>query len=264
MALFDRLGRAEEALKTAINQHLTTGEQEAVGLDMGCVRFCSLSDGTWFTPVDALKKNLKKLAHAQRRLARMVKFSQNWRKQKEKIARLHQRIAAVRLDNIEKVALAVSNNHAMIYREDLNILNMTRSAKGTAEEPGKNVKQKSGLNRTILDQGWGMFFCKLEAKSKARGGRVIKVPPQNTSRTCPHCGHVSAANRPTQALFKCEKCGFSGNADELAARNIMVRGQRMSACGASAESAQKRVNRRRRKPGGGQQQEPAEVTVSAS
>ena len=90
------------------------------------------------------------------------------------------------------------------------------------------------------------------------------VPIEKVKLICPHCGHVSAANRPTQALFKCEKCGFSGNADELAARNIMVRGQRMSACGASAETAQKRVKRRRRKPGGVQQQEPAEVTVGAS
>lgn len=243
---------------------LVSGAKSEIGLDMGCVRFATMSDGHWYEPSAPLKKNLKKLAYEQRRLSRMVKFGKNWRKQKEKIARLHKRIADIRLDFLEKVALALSNSHAMIYREDLQIKNMTKSAKGTVSAPGKNVAQKAGLNRTILDQAWGKFFILLSQKAEARGGTVFKVPPMNTSRTCPVCGHVSANNRKTQAHFKCEKCGFSGNADEVAAHNIMVLGQRMTACGASVETGQKQVNRRRRKSGGGQQQEPVEAAVSSS
>ena len=78
---------------------------DSIGIDMGCVRFCTLSDGTFFEPCGALKKSLKKLARMQRRLARMQKFGKNWRKQKAAIARLHQHIANVRRDFIEKVSL---------------------------------------------------------------------------------------------------------------------------------------------------------------
>ena len=134
---------------------------DSVGMDMGCVRFCTLSDGTFFEPCNALKKLLKKLAWMQRKLARMQKFGKNWRKQKAAIARLHQHIANVRRDFIEKVSLEICKNHAEIFREDLKIKNMTASAKGTVEEPGSRVAQKSGLNRCILDQGWGIFFSKL-------------------------------------------------------------------------------------------------------
>ncbi len=92
---------------------------DSVGIDMGCVRFCTLSDGTFFEPCGALKKELKKLAWMQRRLARMQKFGKNWRKQKAAIARLHQHIANVRRDFIEKVSLEICKNHAEIFRDDL-------------------------------------------------------------------------------------------------------------------------------------------------
>ena len=119
---------------------------DSVGIDMGCVRFCTLSDGTFFEPCGALKKELKKLAWMQRRLARMQKFGKNWRKQKAAIARLHQHIANVRRDFIEKVSLEICKSHAEIFREDLKVKNMTASAKGTVEEPGTRVAHKSGLN----------------------------------------------------------------------------------------------------------------------
>ena len=145
---------------------------DSVGIDMGCVRFCTLSDGTFFEPCGALKKALKKLARMQRRLARMQKFEKNWRKQKAAIARLHQHIANVRRDFIEKVSLNICKNHAEIFREDLKIKNMTASAKGTVEEHGTRVAQKSGLNRSILDQGWRIFFSKLDWKALRLGGHV--------------------------------------------------------------------------------------------
>ena len=100
---------------------------------------------------------------------------------------------------------------------------MTKSAKGTADNPGKNVKQKSGLNRSILNMAWGKFFRMLEYKLALTGRKLVKIDPRNTSRTCSQCGFVSKQNRLTQSQFKCVKCGFEANADLNAAVNIKNR-----------------------------------------
>ena len=237
----------------------------SIGIDMGCVRFCTLSDGTFFEPCAALKQNREKLARMQRKLARMQKFGKNWHKQKAAIAKQHQHIANVRRDFIEKVSLEICKNHAEIFREDLKIQNMTASAKGTAEEPGKNVAQKSGLNFSILDQGWGIFFSQLDWKSLRLGGYVYKVPPQNTSRTCPICGCVCKDNRKTQASFRCICCGYKENADVVAAINIKERGRSSLACGEPEKNARAQVNLGRpNKPTLNQQQESTEEIGSAS
>ena len=231
---------------------------DSVGIDMGCVRFCTLSDGTFFEPCGALKKELK-------RLARMQKFGKNWRKQKAAIARLHQHIATVRRDFIEKVSLEICKSHAEIFREDLKVKNMTASAKGTVEEPGTRVAHKSGLNRSMLDQGWGIFFTKLDWKALRLSGHDHAVPQQNTSRTCPICGCVSKDNRKTQAWFKCVSCGHQGDADVADAINIKERGRSSLACRKSEKHAQAQVNSgRSKKPTPNQQQEFTEVISSAS
>jgi putative transposase len=115
--------------------------------------------------------------------------------------------------------------------EDLRIRNMSRSAKGDLDEPGRNVRAKSGLNKSILDQGWHEFRRQLEYKQNWSGGMVIAVPPQNTSRTCPVCGLVSRENRKTQSRFACVQCGFVENADFVAAMNILAVGHTVAACG---------------------------------
>ena len=201
----------------------------------------------------------------QRALSRKEKFSSNWKKAQQEIAKLYQRIGNIRQDFINKVALDLSKKHAVIYREDLKIKNMTASAEGTVEEPGHNVAQKSGLNRAILDQAWGKFFQRLQWKCEQRGGIVIKVAPQYTSRTCPVCRHESKENRKSQASFKCVACGYQDNADIVGARNIKVRGQRMSACGELGEVDRTQVNRRMESIHcAGQQQEPIEVIIGES
>lgn len=113
----------------------------------------------------------------------------------------------------------------MIYVEDLQVLNMAKSAKGTAEAHGKNVKQKSGLNRAILDQSWSEFRRQLDYKMQWLGGFLLAVPPQNTSRTCPCCGYTAKENRQTQANFECVECGYTENADVVGALNILARGR---------------------------------------
>ena len=208
----------------------------AIGIDMGVVRFATLSDGSFIEPLNSFKNHERKLACEQRRLARKAKFSNNWHRQKRKITRLHQRIANVRADFLHKTSTAISKNHAIVVLEDLQIKNMSASAKGSLEQPGRNVNQKRGLNRSILDQGWYEFRRQLEYKQVWRGGMVLAVPPQNTSRSCPNCGHVSADNRKTQAQFLCVVCGHSENADLVAAINILAAGHAVSACGEMVQS----------------------------
>jgi putative transposase len=199
----------------------------AVGIDMGIARFATLSDGTFYAPLNSFKRHETALRKAQQAMSRKVKFSNNWRKAKARIQRIHSRIGSARRDFLHKTSTAISKNHAMVCIEDLQVRNMSKSAAGTADAPGKNVRAKSGLNKSILDQGWFEFRRQLDYKLAWNGGWLIAVPPQNTSRTCPYCGHVSAENRPTQAKFLCVDCGFEDNADVVGAINILSRGMQL-------------------------------------
>lgn len=201
-----------------------------VGLDAGVTLFATLSDGTMFEPVHAFRKNAAKLAKYQCCLSRKTKFSSNWKKQKQKISRLHQRVAHTRNDFLHKTSTIISKNHAMIVIEDLKITNMSKSARGTVDVPGRSVKAKSGLSKSILDQGWGEFRRQLEYKQAWRGGQVLAVNPRNTSRTCPACSNVSLDNRKTQSKFECVECGYAENADLNAAINILRAGHARLAC----------------------------------
>ena len=201
-----------------------------IGIDMGVKRFATLSNGDFVEPLNAFKQEQEKLAKLQRKLARQKKGSRNSRKTKRKIARLHRYIADSRRDFLHKISTKIAKNHSIIYVEDLKVSNMSASASGTKESPGKNVRQKSGLNRSILDQGWYGFFQMLSYKLEQRGGKLIKVDPRNTSRTCPRCGLVSAENRKSQATFACIGCGYRSNADEVGAINILRAGRARLAC----------------------------------
>ena len=204
-----------------------------IGIDMGVKRFATLSNGDFVEPLNAFKQEQEKLAKLQRKLARQKKGSRNSRKTKRKIARLHRYIADSRRDFLHKTSTKIAKNHSIICVEDLKVSNMSASARGTKESPGKNVKQKSGLNRSILDQGWYGFFQMLSYKLEQRGGKLIKVDPRNTSRTCPRCGLASAENRKSQATFACIGCGYRSNADEVGAINILRAGRARLACGMS-------------------------------
>ena len=166
-------------------------------------RFLSLSDGTFYEPLNAFRKLEQQLAKEQRKLSRRTRKSRNWYKQKAKITKLHIKIADARNDYLHKVSNAVSKNHAVVVLEDLKVKNMTASAKGTLVAPGRMVKQKAGLNRAILDQGWGEFARQLEYKQSWQGGWVLYVNPAYTSQRCSQCGHVAAENRKSQEQFCC-------------------------------------------------------------
>ncbi|HDW7569197.1 TPA: transposase, partial [Escherichia coli] len=207
-----------------------------IGLDAGVAKLATLSDGTVFEPVNSFQKNQKKLARLQRQLSRKVKFSNNWQKQKRKIQRLHSRIANIRRDYLHKVTTTVSKNHAMIVIEDLKVSNMSKSAAGTVSLPGRNVRAKSGLNRSILDQGWYEIRRQLAYKQLWRGGQVLAVPPAYTSQRCVCCGHTAKENRLSQSKFRCQVCGYTANADVNGARNILAAGHAVLACGEMVQS----------------------------
>ncbi|MGT0251509.1 RNA-guided endonuclease InsQ/TnpB family protein [Burkholderia pyrrocinia] len=208
----------------------------AVGIDVGVARFATMSDGTFLAPLNSFKRHEARLRRAQRAMSRKVKFSSNWKKAKARIQRIHSRIGNARRDYLHKATTTISNNHAMVCIEDLQVRNMSKSAAGNTENPGKNVRAKSGLNKSILDQGWFEFRRQLDYKLAWNGGWLIAVPPANTSRTCPACGCVSAENRLTQARFACIECGFEENADVVGAINVLARGHRVAACGEPVQS----------------------------
>ena len=204
-----------------------------IGIDMGIVRFATLSNGEYFEPINAFKNLKGKLAKLQKQLKHKTKFSKNWQKLKAKIAKLHHKISNIRKNHLHQISSRISKNHAIVYVEDLQVANMSKSASraGDIEQHGhrKNVKQKSGLNRAILDQAWGEFKRQLDYKLLWNGGFLFTVPPQNTSRSCPNCGHTAKDNRKTQAEFKCVQCGYENNADVVGAINVLKRGQALQA-----------------------------------
>jgi putative transposase len=229
----------------------------AVGIDVGITRFATLSDGSFIAPLSSFKKHQQRLARFQRRMARKVKFSNNWKKEKAKLQKVHSQIANARKDFLHKTTTTISQNHALVCIEDLRVKNMSSSAKGSREQPGKQVRQKAGLNRCILDQGWAEFRRQLAYKMDWSGGLLLAVTAQHTSQTCPSCGHVAPENRRTQQQFQCVACGHRAHADVVGAVNILERGQRLLACG---EDGSGRGRKTRAQPAS-VKQEPPEATM---
>ncbi|ABM35603.1 RNA-guided endonuclease InsQ/TnpB family protein [Polaromonas naphthalenivorans] len=229
----------------------------AIGIDVGIARFATMSDASFVAPLCSFKKHEKRLAKYQRRMSRKTRFSKNWHKAKRKVQRIHTDIANARKDFLHKTTSDLSQNHAMVAIEDLQVRNMSKSAAGNADKPGKNVAAKSGLNKAILDQGWFEFRRQLQYKLDWNGGILIAVPAHYTSQTCPCCGHVAKENRQTQARFECVDCGYENHADVVGAMNILARGYRAAACGDDGSG----LARKRRAQPASVKQEPAEVTM---
>lgn len=191
-----------------------------VGIDMGVAIFCQLSNGEYFDNPKYYQKSCVQLRILQRKLARAKKFGKNWSKLVTQLQKLLSKIANQRYDYLQKTSTTLINENQVIKIENLKIANMTKSAKGDMENHGKNVKQKSGLNRVLLNMGISSFFSMLEYKADLYGREVVKVSPAYTSQKCSCCGYIAKANRKTQAKFICEKCGLTINADLNAAINI--------------------------------------------
>ena len=148
--------------------------ESVAGIDMGIARFATVYDGkqeTAIQPLNSFRKHEARLRRYQRAMARKQKFSQNWKKAKARIQHTHTRIANVRRDFLHKTSTTISQNHAIVVLEDLQVRNMSKSAMGTREVPGRNVTAKTGLNKSILDQGWAEFRRQLAYECMA--GRRI-------------------------------------------------------------------------------------------
>ncbi len=197
-------------------------QNQAVGIDWGVTHFLSSSDGQHIANPKYTKQFESQLRIEQRSLARKVKFSANWYKQKRRISKLQRKIGRVRKDFLQKQSSLLVASYDYIAAEKLKVKNMTASAKGTAEKHGKMVRQKAGLNKSILDAAPGMFFSMLDYKCQWQGKKFVQVDPKNTSRKCRVCGHTELENRKKEVFF-CISCGHKDHADVNAAKNILAR-----------------------------------------
>jgi len=204
----------------------------SVGVDMGVKCFAAFSTGEMVESANALSRLEDQLRRAQKTLSRRQgpdrrrgqKAGKNWLKAKTRVQKIQNRISNIRNHHTHETTRRLVDENETVVIEDLNVKDMTESAKGNMEAPGKNVRQKSDLNKSILDQGFYEFRRQLEYKASWCGGRVVLVDPAYTSQTCSQCGNINADNRVSQADFRCVKCGHSENADVNAAKNIFNRG----------------------------------------
>ena len=200
------------------------------GIDRGVAIPVAVSDGQTldFSPVQKsrLAQNTATKKRWQRRQARRVKGSKRWIKAKRRVARYSRYGADVRRDMAHKTSHALANNpqYKLFVFEALKVKNMTASAKGTLKAPRKNVRQKTGLNRSILASTWGQTKTYLYYKARRQEKLCLDVSPHYSSQECAECGHVHKDNRLSQAEFVCQRCGNSDNADRNASQVIAQRG----------------------------------------
>ncbi|MDX2679548.1 RNA-guided endonuclease InsQ/TnpB family protein [Streptomyces sp. NY05-11A] len=193
------------------------GAGEVIGIDRGVKITAALSDGRKLNCPQLTVRERAQIRKHQRRAARAPKGSEAKTAEYAEVARLKAREADRRKDWCEKTSTMLARAYGLVRFEKLNIKNMTRSAKGTVEQPGRTVRQKAGLNRVILAQGWGLLRQRTEDKAP---GRVEDVPAPFTSLRCSACGWIEKKSRKSQAGFVCVSCGFTCNADENAANNV--------------------------------------------
>jgi putative transposase len=191
---------------------------EIVGVDRGVTVSAALSTGDFLTCPGLSEGEQVRLRRLQRRLARCRRGSNRRRRVQAAIADLHARAGDRRKDWVEQTSTDLARRFDVIRVEDLDVSAMTRSGRGTVEQPGTGVAQKRGLNRAISRSGWGRLVARVQHKAF---GRVEQIPAAYTSQRCAACGHVAPGNRKSQAVFECEACTAGRcNADVNAARNI--------------------------------------------
>ncbi|MGW0195472.1 RNA-guided endonuclease InsQ/TnpB family protein [Nonomuraea sp. NPDC003201] len=212
-----------------------------IGIDAGVAVPLALSDGNhhthekWKATKDKpnawlTDKEQATLLALERRAAHRKSFrnpgertSRRLRATYDQIARLRARAKRRTIDWQHQTTTEIARTYGVIVVEDLPIANMTKSAKGTVENPGTNVAQKTGLNRSISQEAWGRTVTLLTYKAARYGGALHKVPAPGTSLRCSACGFTTPGSRESQAMFVCKNpdCGWSGNADYNAARNTL-------------------------------------------
>ncbi|MBB6172094.1 putative transposase [Nocardiopsis mwathae] len=208
---------------------------QVAGIDMGVASFVTTSGGEHVANPRFLQSSADELAAAQRELDQFPKRiragnrTRTHRAAQAKVARLHAKVRRQRLDHHHKAALDLVRRFDAIAHEDLNIAGVTRAPKAKPGSDGRHLPNgaaaKAGLNKSILDAGWGVFLGILAYKAESAGRVLVPVDPRDTSRTCPReaCGHTSADNRRTQDKFRCVRCGYTEHADRVGAINVGIR-----------------------------------------
>jgi putative transposase len=213
----DRAGRWHVAFAAIPEPIPAPRNGKVIGIDRGVVISAALSTGELLNVPGLTARERRRLRRLERKLARAHRGSGRRKRVRLAIARLRIRETDRRKDWAEKASTDIAIRFDTIRVENLQIGNMTRSAKGSPENPGRNVHQKAGLNRGILRSGWGLLVRRLEQKAP---GRVEKIKPAFTSQRCSACGHVDGKSRESQACFVCTACGYACNADVNAAITI--------------------------------------------
>jgi putative transposase len=211
------------AFTRAIAHDAPAPSSGVVGIDRGVATTLALSTSEMLTLPASLERIEVQKRKTQRILARRKRGSNRRRRAQARVARLQARQARIRRDFHHRAALDIAKRFGVAVLEDLNTRGMTASARGTIAEPGRNVRQKAGLNRGILNAGWHVFAMILTYKMEEHGSRVVTVPARFTSQTCAACGVVDARSRESQARFTSISCGHTDHADINAAINIKRR-----------------------------------------
>lgn len=247
---------SEAEVKAWLMQH---SEAELMGMTVGIDRgiaipfACSSGQDLDFSGIQKhrIAKQERYKKRWQKIQARRKDGSNRKRKAKARVAAYSRYAADVRRDFAHKASCTIASNpqHRLFAIEDLKVKNMTASAKGAVEAPGKNVRQKAGLNRSILASAWGQTKTYLQYKARKRGKLCIAVPPHYSSQECAQCGHTHQDNRTSQSVFVCQRCDHTDNADRNAARVIAKRGVRLLLSGKSVRKEKKRCAITRTKVG---------------
>lgn len=198
-----------------------TDARPTVGLDVGIHHFAALSNGEIVDSLRVGKTSARRTKVLRRALARCKRVSNRRKKVKVKLQRALTRIANRRKTYLHQRSANIARRFSLIAVENLSVRNMTRSAKGSINEPGKNVRQKAGLNREMLDVAAATFINMLVYKAERAGGQVIKVNPRNTSQICSCCGEI-VPKTLADRVHVCA-CGAELDRDVNAARNILAR-----------------------------------------
>ena len=216
-----RLAQAEAKAKEARLSLASVGR--LLGIDWGIDQPLTLSSGQVVQLPRVSTRQRDRLAILQRRISSKKPGSKHRRKAVLKLRRLAGKIGNRRIDALHQVTTRLAQSHSLIAVEDLQVAQMTASAKGTVEAPGSRVAQKAWLNRSILDLSPGLFRRILEYKCNRLGCRFVAVPPAYSSQECSYCHHVSGSSRVDRDWFACVACGHTENADLNAAKVILHR-----------------------------------------
>ncbi len=201
--------------------------QEAVGIDLGLLQFATLSNGSTIENPRYYRKAEQHLAHLQQALSRKKHGSHRWKKAGQLVGKVHRKVANQRRDFLHKASRQLVNASGVIVFEKLEPTKMNKRPKPKADENGtylpNGAAAKGGLNKSIVDAGWGMFqqFCVYKAANAGRA--VLFVNPRYTSQICSGCGTV-VKKELSERWHSCE-CGCSLDRDHNAAINILRLGR---------------------------------------